>query len=282
MSSGTTQAVASQVVGAPAQAPGLAPADTGPAPIEVVNAMVAYDGRPVLRSVSFTAPKGKLVGIVGPNGAGKSTLLKAILGLVRLDSGTVRVFGLPLKNIRRRVAYVPQTEAVDWDFPVTAMDVVLMGSYAGLGLFGRPGVKQRTEAQVALEQVGMTDFADRHIRRLSGGQQQRVFLARALCQQADILLLDEPFAGVDAATEQAIFDLMDRLTAEGKTLIVVNHDLSVLDRFDLLMLLNQQIVAFGPTEHVATDENLRLTYGGRLSLLERADTTLQHAGPEMQ
>ncbi len=278
----TTQQSGSQAVDASATVVGVESAVAGPAPIEVVNAMVAYDGRPVLRSVSFTSPKGKLVGIVGPNGAGKSTLLKAILGLVRLDSGTVRVFGQPLKRVRRRVAYVPQTEAVDWDFPVTAMDVVMMGSYAGLGLFGRPGTRQRAAAQLALEQVGMADFAKRHIRRLSGGQQQRVFLARALCQQADILLLDEPFAGVDAATEQAIFDLMDRLTAEGKTLIVVNHDLSVLDRFDLLMLLNQQIVAFGPTEQVATDENLRLTYGGRLSLLERADTTLQHAGPEMQ
>ena len=256
--------------------------NSDPAPVEVVNAMVAYDGRPVLRSVTFTAPKGKLVGIIGPNGAGKSTLLKAILGLIRLDSGSVKVFGQPLDKIRHRVAYVPQTEAVDWDFPVTALDVVLMGSYANLGLFGRPGAKQRAAAREAMDQVGMSDFANRHIRRLSGGQQQRVFLARALCQQADVLLLDEPFAGVDAATEQAIFDLMDRLTSEGKTLIVVNHDLSVLDRFDLLMLLNQQIMAFGPTAEVATNENLRLTYGGRLSLLDRADETLQHAGPEMR
>ena len=256
--------------------------DTAPAPIEVVNAMVAYDGRPVLRSVSFTAPKGKLIGIVGPNGAGKSTLLKAILGLVRLDSGTVRVFGQSLSGVRHRVAYVPQTEAVDWDFPVTAFDVVLMGSYAGLGLLGRPGSKQRRAAQDALDQVGIADYAGRHIRRLSGGQQQRVFLARALCQRADILLLDEPFAGVDAATEQAIFDLIDRLTGAGKTLLVVNHDLSVLDRFDLLMLLNQRIVAIGPTDQVATEENLKLTYGGRLSLLERADVTLRDAGPEMR
>jgi len=252
-----------------------------PDPIQVTNAMVAYEGRPVLRSVTFTAPPGKLVGIIGPNGAGKSTLLKAILGLVRLDSGSVSVFGQPLNKVRSRVAYVPQTEAVDWDFPVTAMDVVLMGSYAGLGLLGRPGAKERAAAKTALEQVGMSKYAKRHIRRLSGGQQQRVFLARALCQQADILLLDEPFAGVDAATEQTIFDLMDRLTAEGKTLLVVNHDLSVLDRFDLLMLLNQQIMAFGPTDEVATDDNLRLTYGGRLSLLDRADNTLKNVGPEM-
>lgn len=252
------------------------------APVEVVNAMVAYEGRPVLRSVTFAVPRGKLVGIIGPNGAGKSTLLKAILGLIRLDSGSVSIFGQPLDKARNRVAYVPQTEAVDWDFPVTAMDVVLMGSYAGLGLFGRPGAKQRAQAAEALEEVGMTRYAKRHIRQLSGGQQQRVFLARALCQQADILLLDEPFAGVDAATEKAIFGLMDRLTEEGRTLLVVNHDLSVLDRFDLVMLLNQQIMAYGPTEQVATDDNLRLTYGGRLSLLDRADDTLKNVGPEMQ
>ena len=253
-----------------------------PAAIDAANLMVAYEGRPVLRSVTFSVPSGKLVGIIGPNGAGKSTLLKAILGLVRMESGAVQVFGQPLAQVRRRVAYVPQTEAVDWDFPVTAFDVVLMGSYASLGLFGRPGAKQRAAAHDALEQVGMQRFAKRHIRRLSGGQQQRVFLARALCQQADVLLLDEPFAGVDAATEQAIFDLMDRLTEEGKTLIVVNHDLSVLDRFDLLMLLNRQVMAFGPTDEVATPENLKLTYGGKLALLDQADESLVHAGPEMR
>jgi len=162
---------------------------------------VSYGARPVLRSVSFEVSDGKLVGVVGPNGAGKSTLLKAMLGLIEPDAGTVRVHGEPVAAHRERLAYVPQTEAVDWDFPVTVFDVVLMGRYGRLGWFGRPTAVDRESAERALDMVAMTDFRDRHIRRLSGGQQQRVFLARALCQDADILLLDEPFAGVDAATE---------------------------------------------------------------------------------
>lgn len=251
-------------------------------PVAVRNAMVAYDGRPVLRSVSFDVPKGTIMGIVGPNGAGKSTLLKALLGLVRLDNGTVDIFGKPISQMRERVAYVPQTEAVDWDFPVTVFDVVLMGRYARLGWFGRPKQIDRDAVNDALEKVGMSDYHDRHIRRLSGGQQQRVFLARALCQQADILLLDEPFAGVDAATEHAIFDLIATLTSDGKTLLVVNHDLSVLHRFDLVMLLNQRVVAIGPPEQTVTDENLRRTYGGRLSLLDRADATLREKDPRSE
>jgi manganese/zinc/iron transport system ATP- binding protein len=216
------------------------------------------------------------VGVVGPNGAGKSTLLRAILGLIPLDSGSVEIGGRTIEQARQRVAYVPQTEAVDWDFPVTVLDVVLMGRYGRLGWFGRPGGADLDAARHAVELVGMSDYASRHIRQLSGGQQQRVFLARALCQSADILLLDEPFAGVDATTEQAIFDLIARLTSEGKTLVVVNHDLSVLDRFDSVLLLNQQVIAFGPTDEVVNDGNLRRTYGGRLTLLERADTALRN------
>ena len=246
-----------------------------PPPISVRNVTVAYGQKPVLRSVSFDVPHGQLVGVVGPNGAGKSTLLRAILGLIPLDSGCVEIAGQPIGRCRNRIAYVPQTEAVDWDFPVTVLDVVLMGRYGRLGWFGRPGRADRKAAHEALAQVAMSDFEDRHIRQLSGGQQQRVFLARALCQHADVLLLDEPFSGVDAATELAIFDLIDRLTADGKTLLVVNHDLSVLDRFDSVLLLNQQVVALGPTAEVVTDENLRRTYGGRLTLLDRADTALR-------
>lgn len=244
-------------------------------PIRVRNLTIAYDGRPVLRSVSFDVESGRLIGIVGPNGAGKSTLLRAVLGLIPLDAGTVEVFGEPIRRCRQRIAYVPQTEAVDWDFPVTVYDVVLMGRYGRMGWFGRPGRGDREAALDALELVGMSEFRDRHIRRLSGGQQQRVFLARALCQRADILLLDEPFAGVDAATERAIFDLIDRLTEQGRTLLVVNHDLSVLDRFDGVMLLNRRVVAYGPTKQAVTEENLRRTYGGRLSLLEQADAALE-------
>ncbi len=249
------------------------------APVSLRGVTVSYGQKPVLRSVSFDVPYAQLVGIVGPNGAGKSTLLRAILGLVRLDAGTIKILGRPAQHCRKCIAYVPQTEAVDWDFPVTVRDVVLMGRYGRLGWFGRPKRADRSAAAKALSNVGMTDFADRHIRQLSGGQQQRVFLARALCQEADILLLDEPFSGVDAATEQAIFELIGRLTGAGKTLVVVNHDLSVLKRFDSVLLLNQQVIAFGPTDQVMTNENLRRTYGGRLTLLDRADIALRdHQG----
>ncbi len=245
------------------------------AAVSVLGLTVSYGERPVLRSVSFDVPAGQIVGVVGPNGAGKSTLLRAVLGLIPLDAGSIALGGQPISQCRNRVAYVPQTEAVDWDFPVTAQDVVLMGRYGRLGWFGRPGHSDRTAAVEALRLVDMTEYAHRHIRQLSGGQQQRVFLARALCQDADILLLDEPFAGVDAATEQAIFDLITELATQGKTLIVVNHDLSVLDRFDIVLLLNQQVVAFGPTKQVVNDRNLHRTYGGRLTLLDRADTALR-------
>jgi manganese/zinc/iron transport system ATP- binding protein len=239
---------------------------------------VSFGQRPALRSVSLDIPKAELIGVVGPNGAGKSTLLRAILGLAPLDAGTIEIDGRPIEECRDRVAYVPQTEAVDWDFPVTVFDVVLMGRYGRLGWFGRPDDADRAAALEALHLVGMAEYQRRHIRQLSGGQQQRVFLARALCQNADILLLDEPFAGVDAATEQAIFELIDRLTGEGKTLVVVNHDLSVLNQFDSVVLLNQQVIAFGATGEVVTDENLRRTYGGRLTLLDRAESALQEPG----
>ena len=272
----TKQKAATPSAGAPSKARNATGRAVSPVPMAVsVRALtVSYGERPVLRSVSFDVPAGKLMGVVGPNGAGKSTLLKAMLGLIVPDGGSVRVQGLPVLNSRNVVAYVPQTEAVDWDFPVTVYDVVLMGRYGRLGWFGRPGAADRQMALKALDQVSMIDFKSRHIRQLSGGQQKRVFIARALCQQADILLLDEPFAGVDAATEQAIFQLIDRLTADGKTLIVVNHDLSVLQRFDLILLLNQQVVAFGPTDQTISDENMRRTYGGRLTLLDRADAAL--------
>lgn len=239
------------------------------------NIAVSYQGRSVLRSISFEAAPGQLVAVIGPNGAGKSTLLKAMLGLIPCDSGTAEVFGDPISRNRQRVAYVPQTEAVDWDFPVTVDEVVLMGRYGRLGLLGRPGRRDRRIAAEALAAVDMQDYRHRHIRRLSGGQQQRVFLARALCQQADVLFLDEPLAGVDAATEQAIFDLIRRLTRDGKTLLVVNHDLSVLDRFDRVMLLNQRVVAYGPPADVITDDNMQKTYVGRLAVLDRADAVLR-------
>ena len=238
-------------------------------PLKAEGLTVAYDAKPVLRSVSFQAERGQTLGVIGPNGAGKSTLLKCVLGLIRAGEGTVRAFGKPIQRVRRRVAYVPQAEAVDWDFPVTVLDVALMGRHSRLGWFGRPDRNDRELAMDALGRVGMADFSGRHIRQLSGGQQRRVFLARALCQGADLLLLDEPLAGVDAATEHTIFDLIDRMKEEGRTLVVVNHDLSVLDRFDALLMLHERVIACGPTPSVATRENLRATYGGTLALLDK-------------
>jgi manganese/zinc/iron transport system ATP- binding protein len=235
---------------------------------------IAYDARPVLRSVSFNVPRGGMVGVIGPNGAGKSTLLKCMLGLIKPDYGHIEIFGQPAKEARREVAYVPQTEAVDWDFPVTVEDVVLMGR-ALEGFLGWPRRRDHEQALHALEQVGMTRFAHRHIRQLSGGQQRRVFLARALCQEAELLLLDEPFAGVDAASENAIFTLIDDIRDLGKTVIVVNHDLSILDRFDQVLMLNQRIIAHGTPSEVVNDANLSATYGGRLALLDEADETLR-------
>ncbi len=243
-------------------------------PIVASDVTVAYDARPVLRSVSFTLGTGQMLGVVGPNGAGKSTLLRALLGLIEPDYGSIRVFGQRIDKVRTRIAYVPQTEGVDWDFPVTVAEVVLMGRYAAMPWWGRPTRRDRGLAAEALERVGMTDFATRHIRQLSGGQQRRVFLARALCQGADLLLLDEPFAGVDAATEQAIFNLIDQMAQEGKSLLVVNHDLSILERFDRVMLLNERVIALGEPADVVNEENLKATYGGRLSLLDEAEQTL--------
>ena len=243
-------------------------------PIEARDLTVAYDAKPVLRSVSFTLEAGQMLAVVGPNGAGKSTMLRALLGLLDPDYGSVRVFGKPIKEVRNRLAYVPQAEGVDWDFPVTVREVVLMGRYTGKPWWGRPNNADRALAEDALDRVGMARFANRHIRQLSGGQQRRVFLARALCQGADLLLLDEPFAGVDARTERAIFELIDQMASDGKSLLVVNHDLSILDRFDQVMLLNQRVVAFGKPGDVVNEQTLRETYGGRLALLDEADQTL--------
>jgi manganese/zinc/iron transport system ATP- binding protein len=242
-----------------------------PPALAVLGLTVSYHDQPVLRDITVSIAPRQLVAVIGPNGAGKSTLLKAMLKLISTDAGSVRVFGQSIEEARWRVAYVPQTETVDWDFPVTAGEVVLMGRYPGLGLFRLPGGKDRRIVAECLDMVGMAAFADRHIRQLSGGQQQRIFIARALAQQADILLLDEPFVGVDARTEATIFKLMDDLTAAGKTLIVVIHDLNELKRFDSVIMLNRSLVAAGPVATTATDDNLHRTYGGRLTLLERAE-----------
>jgi manganese/zinc/iron transport system ATP- binding protein len=237
-------------------------------PLEIHDLTVSYHKKPVLWGVDLVIPKGKLIGIVGPNGAGKSTLIKAAMGLMPLNSGWVKVFGKPVKKNLRRVGYVPQRESVDWDFPVSVMDVVLMGRYGHLGLFRRPKKKDRDIARECLDKVKMLPYANRQISNLSGGQQQRVFLARALAQESDLYFMDEPFVGVDAATESAIVALMKELKDKGKTLLVVHHDLpTARNYFDMLLMLNMRVVAFGPTKEVFTNELLQKTYGGRLTIL---------------
>lgn len=247
-------------------------------PLAIHDLTVAYQRKPVIWDIELNIPEGSLVGIVGPNGAGKSTLLKACLDLVPKTSGWARVYGKPYEEQRHLVGYVPQRESVDWDFPVSALDVVAMGGYRRLGWFKRVGKKERERAREALAQVGIADYADRQISQLSGGQQQRVFLARALVQDAQLYFMDEPFAAVDAATEQAIVELLKDLRAQGKTCIVVHHDLATVSKyFDWLVLLNMRVVAAGPTKEIFTRENLRKTYGGKLDLLENASIALsQH------
>ena len=250
---------------------------TAPA-IEIHDMTVAYQRKPVLWDIDLILPEGKLICIVGPNGAGKSTLIKAALGLVPLASGKVEFYGQPFARQRHLVGYVPQRESVDWDFPVTVLDVVLMGTYGRLGWFRRPGEAERQWARQCLEQVGMADYAARQIRRLSGGQQQRVFLARALAQDAKIYFMDEPFVGVDAATEQAVVRLLRRLRAEGKTVVVVHHDLqTVRHYFDYVVLINMRLVEAGPVDEVFTTENLQNTFGGRLTILEEAAEAVREA-----
>ena len=229
---------------------------------------VAYHHRPVLWDINCELPAGQLIGIVGPNGAGKSTLIKTMMGLLRPAAGEVRIFGESLERQRHLIGYVPQRGSVDWDFPTDALDVVLMGRYGKLPLFRRPSRKDRQVAMECLKKLGMEDYAHRQISQLSGGQQQRVFLARALAQDAHIYLMDEPFAGVDAATEQAIIILLRELQAQGKTIVVVHHDLqTVPEYFDWAVLINLRLVACGPVREVFRPEQLRATYGGRLNLL---------------
>ena len=249
-------------------------------PLEIHDLTVAYHRKPVLWGIDLVVPAGKLVGIVGPNGAGKSTLIKAAMGLLPISSGWVKVFGRPVKANLQRVGYVPQRESVDWDFPVSVMDVVLMGRYGHLGLIKRPSRADREKARECLDKVKMLPYANRQISNLSGGQQQRVFLARALAQESDLYFKDEPFAGVDAATEAAIVTLLHELKSRGKTLMVVHHDLPTARAyFDMLLLLNMRVVAFGSTEELFTPELLQKTYGGRLTILsEVAEAVRQREG----
>jgi manganese/zinc/iron transport system ATP- binding protein len=244
--------------------------------IEVNDLTVAYGDKPVLWDVDLEVPAGTLTAIVGPNGAGKSTLIKATLGLVRAAAGEVLIHGRPYAEQRREVAYVPQRGSVDWDFPTSVLDVVMMGRYGALGWFRRPGRREREMAMAALEQVGMQDFAERQISQLSGGQQQRVFLARALVQDARLYLMDEPFQGVDARTERAIVTVLQGLREAGKTVLVVHHDLeTVPEYFDRVLLLNVRRIAAGPVAEVFNEENLRLAYGGRVPFLQRRESDPQ-------
>jgi manganese/zinc/iron transport system ATP- binding protein len=248
--------------------------------IEVHDVTVAYHRKPVLWDIDVSIPANKLVAIIGPNGAGKSTLLRAILGLVPVASGHVRIFGRTLREARSLIGYVPQRESVDWDFPIDAQGVVLMGCYGRLGWLRRPSRTDRARTIECLARVGMADFATRQIGQLSGGQQQRVFLARALMQDARLYLMDEPFAGVDAATEQAIFQVLRELRAAGRTVVAVHHDLQSVDEyFDHVVLLNTRLVASGPTHEAFTHSNLQRTYGGRLTLLEEAAQAVKQASP---
>ncbi len=236
--------------------------------LEVHDLTVSYDKKPVLWGVDFSIEQGSLVGIIGPNGAGKSTLIKSIMGLVENSAGFSRVFGRELSQMRNKISYVPQRGSVDWDFPATVSDVVLMGTYGKLGLFKKPRKADKEVAQKAINDVGLQGLESRQISQLSGGQQQRVFLARALAQNADLYFMDEPFAGVDAATEKTIIQILKKLKSQNKTVLVVHHDLQTIkEYFDWVVLLNTRLIASGPTETTFTEKNLHETYGGKLTLL---------------
>jgi manganese/zinc/iron transport system ATP- binding protein len=248
-------------------------------PVSVHDLTVAYHRKPVLWDVDLDIPEGKLIAIIGPNGAGKSTLIKAVMDIVPKASGRVMIYGKPFKRQRKIVAYVPQRESVDWDFPIDALGVVMMGRYGTIGWCKPLRRRDREKALDALDRVGMADYAKRQISQLSGGQQQRVFLARALAQESQIYFMDEPFASVDAATERAIVQVLADLRSAGKTIIVVHHDLqTVREYFDHVILLNMRVVAHGSVEEVFTQENLKKTYGGRLTLLSEATDRLARQG----
>lgn len=240
-----------------------------PPAIEANDLTVAYEDKPVLWDIDLRVPQGILMAIIGPNGAGKSTLIKSLIGLAPTVAGNVQIFGSNYKSVRKRIAYVPQRTSVDWDFPTTVLDVVVMGTYGKLGWIKRPGKKEYAESHIAIEKVGMEDFTHRQINELSGGQQQRTFLARALVQNADLYLMDEPFAGVDTTTEKAILRIMNDLKNINKTIIVVHHDLNtVLNYFDWACLINVKLIEYGICENVLKTENLKKAYGEKFSFIK--------------
>ena len=244
--------------------------------VETHNLTVIYDKKPAIWNIDFTLPTGKIIGIMGPNGSGKSTLLKAIMGIIEPNIGYSKLFDQDLEDVRNKVSYVPQRQSVDWDFPASVWDVVAMGRYATKGLFKRLSKEDHRMIEESLSKVNMTPFTNRQISQLSGGQQQRVFLARALAQNADLYLMDEPFVGVDAATEKAMINLLKSMRDEGKTLLVVHHDLhTAQDYFEHMVLLNSRLVAEGPTSEVFTKDILTETYGGTLTTLSKVASVLQ-------
>jgi manganese/zinc/iron transport system ATP- binding protein len=244
-------------------------------PLSVHSLTVAYNNRPVIWDIEYTASSGNLIAIVGPNGAGKSTFIKACLGLIPVVTGSIEFWGRTLRQERHRIGYVPQRESVDWEFPVSALDVVTMGRYGRIGWLKPIRASDRQAALGFLRAVDLEAFADRQISQLSGGQQQRVFLARALAQEADLYFMDEPFAGVDAATERAIIDLFRLLKEQGKTVISVHHDLTTIpEYFDSVMMVNMHLIASGGVGEVFTQENLRKTFGGRQVVLDQVTHAL--------
>lgn len=240
--------------------------------LEVADLSVTYHGQTAVEDVSFQTEGGEMIGIIGPNGAGKSTLIKAMLDMIPKNSGTVRILEKPINKVRRQIAYVPQRNTIDFDFPVLVEDVVLMGSYPHLPWWKRPGQKERARAKECLKQVGMDAYLKRQIGELSGGQQQRVFLARALQQDGQILFLDEPFSGIDVSSEKIIIDLLFRLKDEGRTIFVVHHDLSKVEEyFDSILLLNQKIIGWGSREEVFQPELIRQAYEGNVAKIPGTD-----------
>ena len=242
-----------------------------PARLDLDRVSVGYDGRLALEEVSLQVPHGARVAVVGPNGAGKSTLFKALVGLLPLRSGRILIHGRPLGHHQDCVAYVPQREEVDWRFPVTVADVVMMGRYGRLGWLRRPGKRDRQVVAASLEQVGIGHLADHAIGALSGGQQQRVFLARALAQEPHILLMDEPFTGVDASTQEAVLGVLESLQERGVTLMVSTHDLNLAaTRFERIILLNRRLIAYGTADEVFTPQTVRQAFGRQVLVMEGA------------
>lgn len=239
--------------------------------IDVKGLSVSYERKRVLTNIHLTIESGNLYGVVGPNGAGKSTLFKSILGLIEINGGTIKVFGEDIEESRKRIAYVPQRDEVDWTFPATVKDIVMMGRYPHKKILQRLNKEDERIAHEAMDQIGILDLKDRQIGKLSGGQQQRVFIARALCQEADLFFLDEPFVGVDITTEERIISTLKALGNQGKTILVVHHDLSTIeDYFDKVILLNQRLIAYGDIETTFTQENIAKAYGPQLTILNKS------------